>query len=820
MLNDLRYAFRQILKSPGYTAVVVLTLAFGIAVNTQIFSIVGTMFLRPMPVRDADRLTVIVERSDIINIPHQLSFLDFQDIRAGSKALTDHIAYFSTPAHVGLPGEIPERLWVDAVTPDAFGKLGVTATLGRTLQPSDGEMPPATPVAVLSHRYWKNHFSGDPAVIGRTIVIDGKPFTIVGVAKEGFESFSSGLSISLFVPSGVLPMLRNEGDIVFKYRSVDLWRVLAYRAPGATIAEANSELAVFARRFAKDFPEEHRNVRFQAVSETRARPDPAMTDVAPVFGVLFVGLVSLVLFIACANVANLMSARALAREGELVVRTALGASRFRLIRQLLVESLLLAAVAGAVGWLLAVWGNEVWRNLLPINGGGVPIRQDGTMGGQVVVFTVAISLFAGVASGLWPALRASRIDLNEGLKQGGRTSAGRPRHFLRNILVVGQIALSCVVLVASAQFLRGLHSAHDLKLGFNPDRLLTMSFDLGLQGYDKARGLRFQQQLLEQVRALPGVDSASLTQHLPFSYNIVIRQHWPDNPSVAIPDGHSAISLAAVDPAFLKTFGVSLLRGRDLRESDNEKAPPVAVINEAMAKAFWPGKDPIGQHFHRDWNGSPAIEVVGVVPTGRYMMLLEDPRPYYYTPLSQVYDTPVSLVVRAKGDPHEITPDIRAVFKRLDRDLPVYSVQTYDELMRSSAFALMPLVGGATLAGIQGAIGLLLAIMGLYAVVSYGVTSRTREIGLRVALGANSSDVIRFVARDGLRLTTIGLGIGLILSLGLSVGLARILPGIHALDLIAFPAVIGLLTLTAALACYWPARRAARVDPMIALRAE
>ncbi len=820
MLSDLRYAFRQILKFPGYTAVVVLTLGFGIAVNTQIFSMVANIFLRPMPVRDADQLVVVVERSAMLNFPHQLSFLDFRDIRADSKALTDHVAFFSTPAHVSAPGQTPERIWVDAVTPDAFEKLGITSALGRTLQKTDGELPPVTPVAVLSYRYWQNHFGGDPSIVGRTIIIDARQFTIVGVAKQGFDSFSAGLSISLFIPSGALPLLRTDADATFKYRSAVMWRILAYLRPGATIADANNELAVFAQRFAKDFPEEHRNTRFQAVLEQRARPDPAMTDIAPVFSALFIGLVTLVLFIACANVANLMGARALSRENELVVRTALGASRYRLIRQLLVESLLLAAIAGCVGWLLAVWGSNIITDALPISGNGVPIRREDSMGGSVLVFTIAISLIAGVAAGLFPALRASRIDLNEGLKRGGRQAIGGGRHMLRNMLVVGQIALSCVVLVASAQFLRGLRSAHDIKLGFNPDRLLTMSFDLGLQGYDQERGLRFERQLLERIRALPGVASASLTQHIPFSYNIIIRQHWPDNPTVAIPDGHVAIALSAVEPGFLKTFGVALLRGRDLAPTDDEKSPHVAVINEAMANALWPGKNPIGQHFHRDWNGATPIEVVGVVPTGRYTMLLEDPKPYYYTPLAQAYDSPVTLVIRTLGDPHAVTHDAREVIRAMDHDLPVYSVQSFEEHMLGSAFALMPLVGGASLAAIQGAIGLLLAIMGLYAVVSYGVTSRTREIGVRVALGATHSDVMRFVSREGLRLTAIGLGAGLVMALGLSFVLARLLPGVHALDPVAFPAVIVLLCATSALACYWPARRATRVDPMIALRAE
>jgi len=817
MISDLRFALRQLVKSPGYTLVVVLTLAFGIAVNTQIFSMVSAIFLRPMPVRDPGRLIAIVERSDLFNLPHQLSFLDFQDIRAGSKALRDHIAFFSTPAHVSVPGQSPERVWVEAVTPDAFAKLGVPAVLGRPLQAGDGEMPPGTPVAVLTHRFWQNRLGSDPSIVGRTLIIDSKPFTVVGVAAPGLDSFSSGITVALFVPSGTCPLLRAGGDGFFKYRSASAWKVLAYLPPGASIAGANAELAVFAQRFAKDFPQEHRNVRYQAVLEQRARPDPSMTDFAPVFTALFIGLVTLVLFIACANVANLMGARAVDRGKELVVRAALGASRARLIRQLLVESVFLALLAGVVGYLLAGWGGQYLGDLMPV--GDLPIRRDPAVGWQIWIFTAVISLLAGVASGLFPALHASRIDLNESLKQGGRAATGR-RHRFRDALVIGQVATSCVVLVVAALLLRGLQAARDLNLGFRPARLLMLSFDLGLQGYNQDRGLRFQKQLLERVRALPGVEAASVGQHVPFGLNIVIRQHWPDNSPARLTDGHATVALSAVESGFLQTMGVPVRRGRDLLPTDDEHAPHVAVINEAMAKAFWPGLDPIGQHFHRDWTGSPPIEVVGVVATGKYVMITEDPRPYYYTPVAQAYDTPVTLVVRSVGDPRGLLRSAEDAVHALDPDLPVYSIGTMDDHLVSSFFALMPLRAGAMLAGVQGGIGLLLAILGLYAVVSYGVTSRTREIGVRVALGANRADVMRFVSHEGLRLTVIGLAAGLVLALLLSVALSRFLFGVRAVDPFAFPAVILVLGATAACACYFPARRALRVDPVIALRAE
>jgi predicted permease len=819
MLSDLRYAVRQILRFPGYTLVVVLTLAFGIAVNTQIFSAVSGMFMQPMAVRDPGRLVVVIERSDQIPFPHQLSFLDFTDLRAGSKALTNHVAFTSLAAHVSSPGRTPERVWVDAVTPDIFGKLGVSTVLGRPLQPADGELPPGTPVAVLTHRYWKNHFGADPAVIGRPVLIDGKPFTVVGVASPGLESFAFSLSVAMFVPSGALPMLRADGDGPFKYRNAIMWRTLAYLPVGGTVAAANTELAVFAKRFVTDFPEEHRNARFQAVPEMHARPDPAMSDFAPVFSALFAGLVMLVLFIACANVANLMTARAVARESELVVRAALGASRARLVRQLLLEALLLAAIAGVVGATLAIYAGDALARLMPE--AEIPIRREAGSIWQLLAFTTVISLAAGIGAGLFPALRASRIDLNDGLKKAGRQSIGG-RHRMRDLLVVGQVAMSCVVLIASALFVRALNSAGHLNLGFRSERLLMASFDLTLQGYDEKRGLQFEQQLLERVRALPGVEDASFTQHVPFGYGLdqAFRQHWPENSTAALPDGHTAVMFSRVEPGFIKMFGVPLLRGRDLLPSDNEKAPQVAVINQAMADAFWPGKDPIGQHFHRDWAGSPVIEVVGVVATGKYMMLMEDPKPYYYTPIAQAYAMPGTLMVRTAGAPDRLAGDLRAILRTLDPNLPIYSLITFDEHMLRSGFALMPLRTGAMLAAVQGVIGLLLAIMGLYSVVSYDVNRRTREIGVRIALGATDVQVVKLVSRDGLRLTLQGLAVGLGLALLFSFALSRFLWGVKTADPVAFPIVVAVLVATAAIACWLPARRATRVDPVEALRAE
>jgi predicted permease len=820
MISDFRYALRQMAKHPGYAATVILTLAFGIAVNTQIFAAVTAIFLKPMPVRDPGRLVAVIQRSSVINLPHGSSFMDFQDLRASSKNLTDFIAFRSAPAHVSLPGKSPNREWVEAVTPDSFQKAGIPMMLGRSLEAADGELPPGVPVAVLTHRYWKNQLGGDAAVLGRSVIINGSPYTVVGVASPGFESFSYMFSVAAFVPSGCIARLQKDGENLFKYRGTSIWSILCYLRDGASINDANAEITVFSDGLARDYPDEHRQSRFQAVMEQRARPLPTLTDFTFIFVSLFAGLVTLVLVIACANVANLMVAQAVNREKELVVRSALGASRARLIRQLLVESVVLSIAAGLAGYVLSVWGGNILQQSFPAS--EFPMRNFQDTDWRVWFFTAFISLVTGVAAGLIPALRSSRIDINEGLKRNAGQQLNGGKHRFRNALVIGQVAMSCVVLVSSALFFRALEAAKTMNFGFNPEGLTMLSVDLDLQGYDQERGLRFQKQVLERVHALPGVKAAHFTQHFPFSASndIVIRSVWPENPTVTLPEGRAMVMLTAATPGLVSDLGISVVKGRDLLPSDDEKSRPVAVINEAMAKAFWPGADPIGQHFRRDWQGGPAIEVVGVVPTGKYLMLSEEPRPYYYAPFAQSYGMPATLVVRATSNAGNISRRLSEIVHEVDPDLPVYHQNSFEEHMNSSGFGYMPLRMGRTMAGIQGSLALALAIVGLYSVVSYGVSRRVREIGLRMALGATARDVMMLVSREGMRLTLIGLTAGLLMALLLSFGLSKILYGVHPADPVAFAIVTLLLAGTAALACAIPARRAAKVDPMNALRSD
>ncbi len=817
MIADLKFSLRQLAQSPGYTLVVVLTLAFGIAVNTMIFGMVGRFFLQPMPVPDAGRLVMLLQRSDAWNLPHGISFPDFKDYRSHTTTLTDMVAFFAQPAHFSAEGKTPERAWIEIVTPNGFAALGVPAALGRTLVPSDGEAPGGAPVAVLSFRFWQNRFGGDPHVVGQVIQINGRPFTVVGVAREGFQSFTSSLAMSAFVPSGAVTQVYGDGAKFLENRGIPGWRVLARLRPGATTAAADAEVKVATAQLVKDYPDEHKGTRGMVLPESRCRPDPTVADFTGVFALVFMGLVAMVLLIACANVTNLMLARAVTRQKELTMRAALGASRARLVRQLLTESVLLAALAGLAGWFLAGLVGQALAGYAPQ--GDIPVVTVTGPALRDYLFTVGLSLVAGLGSGLAPALRASRVDLVESLKESPGGLLADSRHRLRNLLVVGQVTFSLVVLVSAGLFLQSLRRARAVSLGFQPDHLLLLSFDLGMQGYSFERGDAFTRQLLERARALPGVAAAALSQHVPFDYYVQIRDVWPENPPPQFKDGSSSIAYSRVDPGYFDLMGLRRLRGRLLAETDTPSTPRVAVINQAMASLCWPGQDAVGKRVRLARDG-PWVEIVGVLATAKYVMISEPARPYFYLPLKQDYFSPLTLLVRTRGEPFALAADLRAVVRDLDPNLPVYSVRTMDELMDTSMFALLPMRMGATMAALQGLIGLLLAIMGLYAVVSYGVSRRTREIGIRVALGAAPRAVLGFVVREGLQLTAVGLGLGLALAAGLGVGFSRILYGVGAVD----PLVIGGVTLalaaTAALACYLPARRATRVDPVESLRAE
>jgi predicted permease len=596
---------------------------------------------------------------------------------------------------------------------------------------------------------------------------------------------------------------------------------MARLAPGVTVGQARAAVDVVAKQLAAEYPQDHREAQLIVVPEMRSRPEPSFSQFMPFAAAMFMALVILVLMIACANVANLMFAHAIARRREMGIRASVGATRWRLVRQILMESILIAVLGGVLGDLLSLWAGSLLAGFAP--SGDIPVRMDSSWDWMSSLLVLVLAVGAGMATGLAPALRATRGDLQEVLKDGGATAVGTLRHPLRSLLVISQVALCVVVLVGGGLFLESLRQMARLDLGFRTGNLVMASLDLGLQRYDDDRGRQFLHTLLDRTRALPGVESASVAVSVPFDYGIQLSDVGAEGQTSEGgrpgEDGYVVAGVNIVEASYHRTLGVTLLQGREFSEFDTAKAPRVAIVNQTLAERFWPGQSPIGKRF-RFGRGGDLVEVVGLARDGKYVLLGEQPRPYLYLPMDQEYRSPATLHIRAAGDPMALVPGIRRVLASLDPDLPVYNIRTMEEHLRQSAMAMMPLRMAATLAGVQGALGLLLAMMGIYGVVSYVANQRTREIGLRVALGARRIDVVRLVIREGWHLTLIGLGIGMVIALTMAMGLSRLLYGLNPFNLLVFGVVLGLLSALALIACFLPARRAARLDPMAALRCE
>jgi putative ABC transport system permease protein len=815
-MDDCRQALRALLGQRGFTAVAVVTLAFGIAVNVALFGMISAFFFQPLPIGNPDGLVIVMQRSDLVNVPYGYSYADYRDYREASATLRDLAAYMPTPVHLAVRGQAPERTWIEVVSPNYFTLAGVAPAFGAFPTPGADEAAGAPPSVVLSHAYWQRRFGGDPSTVGQPIALNGRSFTVIGIAPEDFTGLSWAMAVSAFVPAGAATTLLENGAALIQRRDTPAFRLMGRLAPGATIADARTEFDLLAKRLVSAHPAEHKGgIRVELIPEMRSRPDPAIAGFLPIFAALFAAMAGLVLLIACANVANLVLARAIARQRDLVIRSALGASRLRLVRLQVIESLILAAAAGALGLLLAQWAGRGLAAFTPT--GDIPIRTDQPLDWRLYAFAVLVSAAAGILTGLWPALKATRFDLVGSLKGG--TGGGTPRHRLRSLLVVGQVTMSLVVLASAGLFLQSLRQMHTLDVGLRPDGLLMASVDLGLQGYDDARGRRFLEDLVTRVEALPGVQAASVAAHIPFDYGIAFADVALDRDIPGTKDGVLSSAFNVVGHGFFEAAGTTLVRGRGFDRHDDEESRRVGIVNETMARQLWPGRDAIGQRFRFGSNGA-WTEVVGIARDGKYMMLAEPTRPYFYLPVEQHYRAPATLIVRSASNPTSLAAPVQRVLTELDPELPVFNVRTMEQHMRDSVFAFFPLRMAVTMATAQGAIGLLLAVIGLYAVVSYTVSRRTREIGLRMALGAGPRDVLRFVVRDGMRLSAIGVAVGLLLSLGIGFVLSHVLYGLTRVDVAVLLAATTLLLVVAAVACYVPARRATRVDPMVALRCD
>jgi predicted permease len=818
LAQDVRYGLRMLRKNPGFTAAAVITLALGIGANTAIFAVVNSFLLRPLPVREPGQLVVIASKERHSRFPHRVSYPDYVDLRRQVKVFGDVVAYMVGPVNMSGQGRI-ERIWVEGVTANYFSMLGVSAVRGRTFLAEEGQMGGGQPIMVLSYDFWVRQFAGDLSVLGKSIDLNNRAFVVLGIAPESFPGTEALIAPDAYIPLVALDRLPPGPQGALRQRDNRGLRVMARLQPNISLDEANAAVKVLGRQLESEYQKTNEGVSFTVIPETRARPDPADATLLPQVVAVFMTLVGLVLVIACANFAGLMLARAMAQEREMAIRAALGASRLRLMRQVVIEGALFGLFGGAAGLLLAIWATHVLSAIkLPTD---IPVRLfTPTLDWRVFSFTLGVSLLTGVIAGLAPALRGSTPNFHTSLKEDARgTTASLGRQRLRSLLVVLQITVTVLLLLCSGLFIRSLNNAEHMDLGFRTDHLLMLSADLGMQGYDKIRTQTFYRELLERVKGQPWTRSASLARFVPLgsenggALDVFTEEHPSTSKEPALSAFYNVIGLD-----YFKTMGTRLLRGRDFTEQDNESSPKVAIISETMARQLWPGRDPVGKRIRLGRGGSYA-QVVGVVRDIKFTLPYSEAQAFIYLPLLQDYQSEVTLLVHTSVDADGLLAAARAQLLALDPNLPAYDVKTMARHIREGV-ALLPVRLAATLVGTFGLIGLLLAVVGLYGIVSFFVAQRTHEIGVRIALGARQVEILKLVLWKGIVLTLIGVAVGL----GLGIGVTRLIAGMlydtRPTDPLTFAGVVFLLTAVALFASYLPARRATKVDPMVALRYE
>jgi predicted permease len=810
LVSDVRYAVRSLLKNPGLTAAAVLSLGLGIGANTTMFAWVQAVLFRPIPVA-ADPGTIrIAAMENREGQSRSWSYPNYQDFRDRATQM-DVVAQDDQTLSIAVD-DTAERAWGALVSGNYFEVMGVHAAAGRLFTPQDDVAPGGHPVAVISYAYWQRRFSGDPAIVNKQVLINNVPITIVGVAPEGFIGSFLGVASSAWVP---LAMQREMmGGDRMSQRGNGWMQSLVRLEPGVSDDQAQAEATSIMAQLEQEFPQFNDGRRLRIV-QTWEAPFGAATVLTPVLGVLSV-LVALVLVIACANVANLLLSRAVSRRREVAVRLSLGASRFRLIRQLLTESLVLAGLAGAAGAVMAYWTMDLLMAFVPPV--DMPIDLGLRMDGMTLLFALAVSTVTGIVFGLVPALQASSPQTVHTLKEEGRgASVGRATGHLRNTLVVSQVAVCLVLLVGAVLFLRSFIAAQAISPGFDPDRLVTASMDMFPSGYTGERHRDFQRRALEAVRSLPGVRSAAFGSRIPLGFG------GNNSTSVAI-DGYVpreneevVINYSTVGAGYFETMAIPVRQGREYSESDTAESPRVLVINEAMARRYWPQGNSLGGRVRM---GPNAWEVVGITADAKYNSINERPLPQLFIPMARSEVSTLRLFVRTTGDPSPMVAEVRNAIRALDPTLPIYDARTINEHMQVAVFAQRM---AANLLGAMGVLALLLAAIGLYGVMAYAVSQRTQELGIRLALGASPRSLLNMIVWQGMRLTLVGLAIGLALALSAfgSIGAVRtLLPGISPMDPITFVAVPIALALVAFLATWIPGRRAGRVDPIVALRVD
>jgi predicted permease len=823
LLQDLRFGWRSLRKSPGFTAVAVVTLALGIGANTAIFSIVDSLMIRPLPVQRPLDLTFLAFPRDPSHFDPQFSGPEFRQLREQTRAAFSDVNAVVLGGISG-PKNGADGLTVDGVTRpvqtlfasgEFFQMLGIQPQLGRFLLPSEGNASGADPIVVLSYRYWQTRFRGDPGVIGKAAYVNGHPVTIVGVSPKGFFGPMPLIEMEAYLPLNMMTVETAGNTDFLTAPDTRNLLILARLAPGVSIERANIILGSLGPQFAKQYP------RPGVVTTLQARPlrPPGLMDgpnPLPALAGLFLTLAGMVFALACLNVANLSLVRAISRQREMAVRAALGGSRARLIRRLLSETLLLTLSAAAAGILAGSFALRFVRSAA--SGSDLPFVLEFPFNLRVFLFAFAIAVLAAAIVGLLPALRISTGNLSDILHQGGRSLTGRG-HRTRSVLVAIQVAGSAALLIVAGLFIRSLHSAQHADLGFDPTHVLNISLDPGEIGYSQIQAVDFYRQMLTRTRVLPGVQSASLAMAVPLGDNV-------SGSDITIP-GHVAqrgedlhADRNTVSPGYFKTMSIALLQGRDFLDSDSESSPRVAVINEAMAQRFWPGVNPVSQNFKRNDDAKHPIEIVGVVRNSRHEDVYSPISPEFYIPISQDYTSAQTLQIRTSSQPQTIAPEILSLARALAPTAPVLSVRTMTDSVRDGAGGLLLFNLGAKLTAALGFLGLTLAVVGIYGVMTYAVGQRTQEIGVRMALGAQRRTILWIVSRQGLGIIGAGLSIGLLTAIAAGRLVSEFLVGISPADPVTYLTVSMLLSLVALAACYIPARRAMHVEPTVALRYE
>ena len=817
LIKDIRYGVRMLMKNPGVTLVAMITLALGIGANTAIFSGVSAFLMKPLSVPNPGTLVRPMEIAEDRGVTDEFSYPDFVDYRDQSTSYTGLAAEDMLQVAIDAENQ-NDVVWGQVVSANYFDVLEVKPILGRTFLPDEDKNVGANAVVVLSHSFWQRRLASDPNIVGKTVSLNNRAYQVIGVTPEYFVGSKFALALDFWTPISMAEDLRRNPEIL-KERGAHWMNVIGRLKPGVSISQASAEMNAIATRLNQAYPDNRASsTQAQVMTEVDGRWEE-MGSVFKSGGAIAMAIVGLVLLIACANVANLMLARAAARRKEIGIRLALGANRARLVRQLLTESILLSIVGGGLGLLLAFWVTDLMQAFVPILEYKI-VDNFFALDSRALVFTLVISLGTGLVFGLAPAWHSSNPDVVPVLKgDPEQARRGKRRAFgLRNVLVVAQVALSLVVLVCGGLFIKSFRKAQTMDPGFSNDKGLIVSLSPTLVGYEEEQSRNFYKQVLERVSHLPGIEAASYTRTLPLGDSS--NSNGPilkEGETLARGSAGKNIMNTVVSPGYFRTMQIPIVEGRDFDDRDNTKTKRVIVINQRMGEMLWPGESAVGKRIFIGADSKDPLEVVGVVKTGKYRSLAEDPKPFYYSSMDQRRPATMALVMRPNVDPVSIVGAVRGEVAGIDRRVPLFAVKTMDQ---HKTYALWAPNMAASFSLAFGVVAILLSAVGLYSVMAYVVSQRTREVGIRMALGANRSDVMKMITRQGMLLAAVGVGIGLVLALAVAQVVSSLLIGISGYDVTTFVLVPTLLVFVALVACYLPARRATKVDPLVALRYE